>query len=205
MLQFDHLAIAAESLSDGVASVEDALGVPLAPGGMHPSMGTHNRLLALGPGEYLEVIAIDPEAARPGRPRWFGLDDFRGAPRPCAWVARGDDLASALALSPSGAGVVHPLARGDFRWEMAIPETGLLPFHGLFPALISWKGTAHPADVLPDRGVRLRRLVLSHPDGPALRAAVAPLIDESRLTITLGARPHLAADFDTPHGTRVLA
>jgi hypothetical protein len=66
MLSFDHLAIGAETLDEGVEAVEAALGVPLAPGGGHPAMGTHNRLLSLGPGEYLEVIAIDPDA--PARP-----------------------------------------------------------------------------------------------------------------------------------------
>ena len=39
---------------------EGALGATPAPGGHHPLMGTHNQLLSLGPGEYLEVIAIDP-------------------------------------------------------------------------------------------------------------------------------------------------
>ena len=37
-------------------------------------MGTHNRLLGLGTNVYLEVIAIDTEAAPPARPRWFSLD-----------------------------------------------------------------------------------------------------------------------------------
>ncbi|WLQ05968.1 VOC family protein [Arthrobacter oryzae] len=41
--------------------------------------GTHNRVMAISsegiPDCYLEVIAIDPEAPEPGRPRWFGLDN----------------------------------------------------------------------------------------------------------------------------------
>jgi len=204
MLSFDHLAIGAETLDAGVASIEATLGVPLAPGGAHPAMGTHNRLLSLGPGEYLEVVAIDPAAPRPGRPRWFALDDFAGPPRPCAWVARTTSLMAALAGAPAGAGQPHALSRGAYAWDMAIPETGLLPFGGVFPALIAWKGP-HPADALPDRGIRLRRLVLGHPEAGALRAALAPLIDDPRLEISLSAAPHLAAEFDTPHGTRVLA
>jgi hypothetical protein len=205
MLAFDHLAIGAETLGAGVEAVEAALGVPLEQGGVHPAMGTHNRLLSLGQQEYLEVIAIDPDAPRPGHPRWFALDDFRGAPRPCAWIARTPALMPALARAPRGAGQPHALARGDFAWDMAIPDTGLLPFGGLFPALIAWKSKAHPAHALPDRGIRLRRLVLSHPKAAALRAALAPLIEEARVAITLGAEPHLAAEFDTPAGARVLA
>lgn len=205
MLAFDHLAIGAETLGAGTEAVEAALGVPLEPGGAHPAMGTHNRLLSLGPGEYLEVIAVDPDAARPNHPRWFALDDFRGAPRPCAWIARTRALMPALARAPRGAGQPHALSRGNFAWDMAIPDTGLLPFDGVFPALIAWKSKAHPSDALPDRGIRLRRLILSHPDAAALRAALTPLIEEARLAITLGAEPHLAAEFDTPTGARVLA
>lgn len=205
MLEFDHLAIAAESLDEGVASIEEALGVALAPGGEHPLMGTHNRLLGLGAGEYMEVIAINPAAPPPGRPRWFALDGFTGPARPRAWIARGADLRAALTQAPPGTGQVHAFTRAAYAWEMAVPETGLLPFDGLFPALIGWQSRAHPADVLPDQGVRLRRLVITHPEAGALRAALAPLISDARLAITLGAEPGLAAEFDTPGGVRVLA
>ena len=89
----DHLAIVAPDLDTGCAFVTRALGVDLQPGGAHPRMGTHNRLLRLGPDIYLEVIAIDPSAQRPDRPRWFGMDDldFDAPPRLATWVARTDD------------------------------------------------------------------------------------------------------------------
>jgi catechol 2,3-dioxygenase-like lactoylglutathione lyase family enzyme len=61
----DHLAIVAPDLDSGCAFVSRVLGVDLQPGGAHPRMGTHNRLLRLGPDTYLEVIAIDPSAQRP--------------------------------------------------------------------------------------------------------------------------------------------
>uniref|UniRef100_UPI0039B8CB19 VOC family protein n=1 Tax=Albidovulum sp. TaxID=1872424 RepID=UPI0039B8CB19 len=83
---FDHLAVSAASLDYGARVVEAALGIGLESGGKHPFMGTHNRLLSLGPGEYLEVIAIDPEAPGPERPRWFRLDTFTGPPRLTNWV-----------------------------------------------------------------------------------------------------------------------
>jgi hypothetical protein len=59
-IRFDHLVVAARELAVGVAWVESRLGVPMGAGGRHDVMGTHNRLLSLGPGRFLEVIAIDP-------------------------------------------------------------------------------------------------------------------------------------------------
>ena len=205
MLTFDHLAIAAESLEEGAAAVEQALGVALAPGGEHQAMGTHNRLLSLGKGEYLEVIAINPAATAPGRPRWFGLDGFSGAPRPRCWIARSDDLPAAKAAAPDGIGVPIHFTRGSHEWEMAVPDSGILPFDGLFPALIGWHSKAHPADSLPDAGVRLTRLVITHPEAAILRAALAPMIIDARIVVTTGIEPALAAEFQTPNGPRLLA
>ncbi|MCC6002102.1 MAG: VOC family protein [Pararhodobacter sp.] len=204
-MTFAHLAVAATSLDAGAATVEQALGVPLAPGGDHAAMGTHNRLLSLGPGEYLEVIAVNPAAPAPGRPRWFGLDTFDGVTRPRCWIARTADMTSALATAPQGIGVPISFTRNAYEWDMAVPDDGMLPFSGLFPALIQWHSQAHPADALPDQGVRLRRLIIAHPDAPALRAALDPVMTDSRLAITLGAEPALAVELDTPHGPRILA
>src|SRR5204862_2458991 len=90
--ELDHLAIAAHTLEQGLAHVRDALGVDMPYGGKHPRMGTHNHLLRLGERVYVEVIAIDPSAPAPSRPRWFQLDDpalqaeLRVAPQLVTWV-----------------------------------------------------------------------------------------------------------------------
>lgn len=203
MLCLDHLAVAAQTLSEGVSAVEDLLGVTLAPGGRHPLMGTHNRLLSLGPGLYLEVIAIDPEAAAPGHPRWFGLDGFEGPPRLTNWIVRTPDLDAALAAAPAGAGRPTDQQRGDLRWRMAVSDTGHLPFDDAFPALIEWQGSAHPADRLPDAGCRLTRLTVTHPRAAALRAALP--LDDPRLSVVTGAAASIAAEISTPFGPRTLA
>ena len=65
LAELDHLVVSAATLAEGVAYVEEALGVAMAGGGEHAHMGTHNRLLSLGPSDYLEVIAVDPLYARP--------------------------------------------------------------------------------------------------------------------------------------------
>ncbi len=194
----------APSLEEGVAFVEERLGVRLEPGGRHAAMGTHNRLLSLGADLYLEVIAIDPNAAPPPHPRWFNLDQISGPPRLSNWVARCDSLSDALQCAPAGAGEPLALARGDLRWEMAVPTDGVLPFDGCFPALISWAGDAHPARILPDRQCRLASLELQHPQAELLREELHPMIDDSRIEITRAPEPGLRARFRTPAGERLL-
>ena len=202
-LRFDHIAISAEALEEGVSLVEERLGLPMAEGGKHAHMATHNRLMGVGD-LYLEVIAADPDFIKPNWPRWFNLDNFSGKPSLTNWVAGTEDLDHALPLCPPGCGVPVQLQRGDYRWRMAVPGDGKLPFDGHFPALIQWQGTLHPATALPENGLRLRHLILTHPEADALRRALAPVFNEPRIIIESGPQPAMHAEFSTPHGPRSL-
>lgn len=197
-MKLDHLAVAAETLEAGVAWLETALGVLVGPGGRHARMGTWNRLLSLGGEEYLEVLAVDPAAPAPGRARWFGLDEFAGPPRLVAWVVACDDLA---ARALPGAGPVLAFERGSYRWQMAVPEDGRLGFDGLQPGQIEWQGP-HPGTALEDRGCRLQRLVLRHPQADAL-AGMLGAMDDPRLVFETGPTL-LRAEIRTPGGLRLL-
>lgn len=203
MLRLDHLAVSATTLHDGVAWVERALGVALMPGGKHAHMSTHNQLLGLGD-IYLEVIATDPSAPAPDWPRWFDLDNFTGPPRLTNWIAACDDLDGELALSPQSTGTPVALSRGDLRWRMAVPTDGRLPYDGCFPALISWQGPLHPAALLPDAGVRLTHLEITHPEAAALTARLKPRLSDPRIAFMAGPQKAMQATFSTPHGLRKL-
>ena len=203
MLRFDHLAVSALTLAEGVAVVEDALGVPLSGGGQHPHMSTHNRLLSLGD-LYLEVIATDPTVPTPTWPLWFDLDHFTGPPRLTNWIAACNDLDAELAASPEGTGIPTTLSRGELRWRMAVPANGCLPYDGCFPALISWQGALHPAALLPDRGVRLDRLEIVHPDAEALSDHLKTRFSDPRVVFMAGLHKCMRASFSTPHGPRIL-
>jgi len=65
--RIDHLVVAADSLAQGAEWCDRVLGVVPGPGGEHPLMGTHNRLLRVAtvdhPRTYFEIIARNPEAA----------------------------------------------------------------------------------------------------------------------------------------------
>lgn len=200
MWALDHIAVCAKTLEEGVAHVEAALGVALAGGGRHEYMSTHNRVLGLGPSDYLEVIAIDPDAPQPGHSRWFRLDEFSGPPRLSNWIVRVEDLDAALAAAPAGAGRAVDLARGDLRWRMGVPEDGRLPHDDCFPALIQWLG-AKPQDRLAEAGCRLRRLEVAHPEAQEIVAGLR--LTDPRVAILTGART-LSATIATPHGPRVL-
>lgn len=203
MLELDHIAVAAGVLQEGVAAVEDALGVSLSGGGEHPLMGTHNRLLGLGD-VYLEVISINPEAPALDHPRWFDLDHFTGKPRLTNWICRTDDLKGAIKVSPDGIGQPVALTRGDLRWQMLVPASGQLPFDGAYPALIRWDGAAHPAAILPDAGCRLRRFEIYHPQAAALQQVVENGFTDTRVAIMQSETQHFRAEIETPHGVRVL-
>ncbi|MDF1669832.1 MAG: VOC family protein [Roseovarius sp.] len=201
-LELDHIAIAAATLAQGKAMVEAALGVRLQPGGQHAHFGTHNMLLGLEDGLYLEVIAIDPDAPALEYPRWFDLDRFHGSPKLTNWICRTDDLAGAVRALP-GAGRPVALTRGDLRWQMAVPETGILPYDNAFPALIEWQSSPHPATRLDATGCRLHRLVISHPEAEAMQANLSGMLSDARVRYDTGPTG-FRAEFDTPNGRRVL-
>jgi hypothetical protein len=203
MLELDHLAVAAETLEAGRAYVETALGVGMQAGGQHAHFGTHNLLLGLEDGLYLEVIAVDPAVPLPAVPRWFDLDRFAGAPRLGTWICRCDDLEAGLSKAPPDAGVPVDLARGDLRWRMGVARDGRMPFAGGFPALIQWQG-AHPAARLVPSGCRLRRLMVAHPQAHALREALDRAGAEGLVVIEQAKTIALRAEIETPHGLRVL-
>ncbi|MEM7733305.1 MAG: VOC family protein [Pseudomonadota bacterium] len=202
MLELDHLAVACETLDEGREAVEAALGVVLQPGGQHPRYGTHNLLLGLEDGLYLEVIAIDPSAPEPDYPRWFDLDRFEGYARLTNWICRSDDLNAHAAQDPR-VGVPVDMVRGNLSWRMAVPENGQLPFTNCHPAVMQWNGIDHPAARLAPSGCRLERLTIRHPEADALRAMLGAM-EDARIEIETG-DAGLSAEFTTPFGPRALS
>lgn len=202
----DHLVVAAATLEQGEDYVESRIGVRPQRGGEHVAMGTHNSVLRMGQGVYLEVIAIDPEAVAPKHPRWFELDrsvmqaTLRVSPRLIHWVARCTDIDALRRASPVDPGPVHPMSRGEFRWRITIPDDGQLPGAGVLPTLIEWADARHPADAMPDAGVRLIALAAAHPEPAVMRTALAALGLGDALQISFAATPRLAAMLRTSRG-----
>ncbi len=207
--ELDHLVVAARTLEAGVAWLRNTLGVTVPAGGVHPLMGTHNRLMRLGDGCFLEIIAIDPDAPSPGRPRWFGLDEpsvrARIAERPAllTWVVRSADIETAVARSPVPLGPVITVWRGDLRWRIVVADDGAMPEGGLYPTPIQWPDDAGPANAMADLGCRLERLVVRHPDPERFGAALTRIGASGLAEVTAADDanpPGLVATIESPQG-----
>jgi len=217
----DHLVVAAASLQQGVDWCEATLGVTPGPGGQHPLMGTHNRLLKIEtagfPLAYLEIIAIDPAAAPPGRARWFGLDEpalqarLQQAPQLVHLVARStqiEPLREALlhvGLQPGEpisasrdlpASAATPASR--LQWQILVRADGSTGCGGALPTLIQWQG-AHPAERMAASAVALQSLRLHGLPLPAQAVLRLPGV-----ALFAAPGPAITATLHTPRGEVVL-
>lgn len=200
---FDHLVVGSIDLDAARAHVEDALGVAMQPGGAHAVFHTHNALMGLEDGLYLEAIAPNPKVPAPARPRWYDLDRYAGDAALSNWACAVEDMDAALADMPDGAGAPVAVSRDALSWRMAVSVDGTTPFDNLWPVLIEWPEGVHPAANLNPTGVRLRRFTLMHPDGEALAALLSRHLKDDRVAVEVG-EVALHAAFDTSHGPRAL-
>lgn len=181
-LAFDHIAIAASTLAEGIDYVEGKLGVRVPLGGRHPIMNTHNAVMSLGGGVYLEIIASDPDAGPAERARWFALDDpfvqerLRAeGPQLVTWIVRSDDLKATVAASPVPLGEIKQMSRGDLRWQITIRPDGSMALCGLFPICIEWPPGPHVSTRMADLGVRFGGLTIRSGQPEVLRSDLAAI------------------------------
>ncbi|SNT32540.1 Glyoxalase-like domain-containing protein [Tardiphaga sp. OK246] len=210
MFALDHITVGALTLEDGLDYVEKALGIKVPQGGSHALMGTHNHLMQLGKGLFLEVIAPDP-ALTPQRPRWFGLDgkelraQLERSPRLITWVIRTDDVARVIKqLNDKDAEAVR-VSRGTLSWLISVAPDGSMPLGGAFPTFIQWPHGPHPAEKMGDCGCSLERLEVSHPQANRITDALNSLnFGDARLSYASG-ESRLLATIRTPVGQRTLS
>jgi hypothetical protein len=197
-------------LEVGVEYVRQTLGVSPHLGGEHPRMGTHNSLLKLGEKVYLEVIAINPNAPPPNRPRWFQLDepDPSHPVRLATWMARTDGIYAAITASPIPLGEIEPMSRGQLNWLITLPADGSLPLQGIAPVLIQWTAGAHPTATLPESGCALVRLEGFHPEAKEVIRMLKSIGFAGGFRVSAlpsDQKPYLVAHIQTPAGVRQLS
>jgi len=212
-VHLDHLVLAAHSLTQGVKYIREKLGAEPQGGGQHASQGTHNKLLKLNQGCYLEIIAIDPDGIRPSNPRWFNLDSRKlkekllERPRLITWVARTDDIHSLTKLCKIDIGHVHPMRRGQLSWKMTFTQDGSLVLGGQVPALIEWNTDKHPSNSLDKSGCRLVKLEGFHSRPILVQEVVKSLGLGKEILINpvdIEGEEKLKAHIETPTGIVVL-
>jgi len=206
----DHIVVTARQLKAGAEYVFQTLGVTPQAGGKHPKMGTHNLVLRLGESVYLEVISPDPQAPKPDRPRWFGLDHLQAEAHPAlsSWVVRCGDIYAAAAACSEPLGQIEPMSRGSLNWRITIPDDGCVPLDGVAPALIAWQGEVHPASTLPDVGLSLVELRIFHPHPDRVLRLISSISLEGPVVVMPlpdNSAPHLLATISTPQGLRYLS
>ena len=202
----DHIVYTAPTLQEGIARVEEQLGVRPVEGGQHPQWGTCNALLALGDETYLEVIARDPSLPLPshGMPKIFTSTQ---QPRLATWAAKGRNLDKLRTIAERarinlGKVIGGSRTRADgqhLSWKLTDPFETIL--HGVVPFFIDWGESDHPSRSLPSGGI-LRELIVRHPVPGEASSVLADLGVE--LSVQPGSEPGLMAIIDTPKGEVVL-
>jgi len=208
-LEMDHIMVAARTLEEGVAYVEDALGVRLSGGGKHRQMGTHNKLLRLGDDLYLEVIAVDPEAPPPAGERWFALSHpqtWERLQRPVVWtwVVRTASPLALFAADKGFAGDIQTIRRDALHWQMVLANDGSMQADGAWPTLIQWPPGIHPVASLAKSGCTCRRLEVMHPRAGPFADELGALLEDERVHFIEAPSKSLRLVVQTPLGERIL-
>ena len=182
--ELDHLLFGVPDLSEGMALVHSRLGMAPVLGGKHPGVGTHNALLSLGSGTYLEIIAPDPSQNVPDQDLPYGLAGLK-APKLITWAvcpANWKNHSRQIKLW----GVETRLREGfraspdgkQFRWRsiQLVPPVKVEghDLTGLMPFAIEWQSAQHPAASAPGK-LQLESLALMLPHPHVLSKVVNEL------------------------------
>ena len=167
----DHIILGVSDLKAGIEQIHRQTGVRPIYGGAHPG-GTHNALIALGAGTYLELLAPNPDSPNFAKQRGE-LDRYK-TPTPIGW-AIGTEEPNALRrqLVRAGFEVTKPQPgsrrREDgsiLRWqtfELSRPEDAVTPF------FIQWLDASQHPSLTAVQGCSLSKLRASDPNPPALQ------------------------------------
>lgn len=201
MHTLDHLLWEAWNLSEEERRFYELTGVSPVVGGQHPDSGTHNSLLSLGTGVYLELIA--PDHAHPKFALAEPPDGFR--PKLAAYALRTQDV-NATRRSVEKAGLtpeVHAVSRvspeGQLSWRTVLVQGH--DFGNLVPFITQCDEMIHPSETSP-KGCELRAFSVGHPDAESLTRLFGAL--QIDVPVLPADAPVIRAVLSTPAGRVVL-
>ena len=148
--KIDHFVFAAETLNEGSEFIENVLKEDLSDINAHKTMGTHNRVISIGPC-YLEVISLDPQNQNANKNTWFNLSDlsyretFLKTPKLISFVISSKKLERSIFFEKE-----FFVSRNEYKWFFRKPNFDYLQKNNfrninLFPSLINWE-TISPLD-----------------------------------------------------------
>ena len=198
----DHIVYAVPDLERGVNDIERQVRVRPVSGGTHAGGLTHNALLSLGAGSYLEIIAPVHGSEAPTGALPFGLETLT-EPRLVTWAVAVDDIerrieAARLAGYDPGERMAggRDLPDGSrLTWQLAVRAEPA--GDGIVPFLIHWLSEPHPSGTAPE-GCQFVALRAEHPKPESALRVLRALAVE--LDVNEGAAPRLIATLETPSG-----
>ena len=202
LAQTVQVTVDGAALSAATDDLERRLGVRPGYGGKHAGGLTHNALLSLGEGSYLEIIARVPGAEAPATALPFGLGSLE-EPRLATWAVAVDDIEQRVETARAAGydpGEVIAGARefpdgSRLAWQLAVRAEPA--GDGLVPFLIHWQSEPHPSMTAPE-GCRFVSLRAEHPEPESVLQALQALGVE--LSVAKGKSPRLIAMLETPNG-----
>jgi hypothetical protein len=181
----DHFIVGIHDLDEGIRLVEQMTGVRPIPGGVHPHIGTHNALIALGDRSYLEIIAPDPgadlDALVPELKKRF-RDPLTEMARltPFLWAIGSRDIEATAARLRDGGIELSPPQPGSRKK----PDGSLLEWRASFivdpaapglPFVIQWKDPAVSPPTDSPQGCRIVSYSVFGPNGDLLAQIIEAL------------------------------
>jgi hypothetical protein len=195
----DHILLGIDDLDRGVQQFEESTGVRPVYGGKHPR-GTHNALVSLGDGTYVEIIAVQKGVAPP--------DDYTGLAQqhtltPIGWAVSSKDSAELHSrLKAAGMAVTDPTpgsrttpAGKTLSWQ----TFGLKDNFEEAPFFIVWSAqTAHPSTTSPT-GCTLQQWRVAGPHLKPLEQLRSAL--DLRVEVAQSAATSLRLSLQCPKGS----
>jgi hypothetical protein len=138
-MRIDHLMYAVADLEETERRFAADHGLRATGSGEHPEFGTRNRIVPVGPGQYIELMAVGDDGS--GHPLARAVAEAAGdGGRPLALCLRPDDLDTlarrlSLEIRP---GERHNPGGEVLRWRLAGIEAALGPER--LPFFIDWQG-----------------------------------------------------------------
>ncbi len=198
----DHIVYCVPDLKIAMAAFSEKFGIPIPFGGQHLTQGTHNAIMNLGEGCYLEFLAIDKFNTSIQAPRWMGIDLLESQ-KITRWALKTKNIFADAVVLKQADFTHHEIKKGSrktpdgntLKWELIVPlgkpEVDVLPF------MVDWKDSIHPTVNLPDI-CKLKAIRLTHPDGNKL----TPILNELGLDLEIGVgeETRIEIEVETPNG-----